>query len=348
MGENGGGRRVTLELSDFDAAGLETAVLALITAGPRDDVYRAPANGGPVGTLHAGSDLELRPGQDITRIRIRNNGAELRMWDTPSPETFSSFFGAGGAGADLTVHVQTAAGVETMSIGTAGSNYLNVEGEPAAFLDAIVEGTRFILALTRPAPVENRAPTADAGPDQDAAHGAPVALDGSGSSDPDAGDAITFLWTQESGPTVTLTGADTARPTFTAPDLETPSELVFTLVVSDAAGAAIRPTPRATPGRPGWVCAFARAGSSQGASSVCRRWSARRYRCGTAINGRRPRRARTPRGSSAGTARALWSAGGSRPARGSPMRASTRRGSRPGARGARAKGSPAIWCSSAP
>ena len=229
-----------LALADFDAAGLETVALALITAGPRDDVYRAASNGGPVGTLHPGSDLELRPGQDITRIRIRANGAELRLWDNPSPETLSSFFGSGGAGADLTLHVQTAAGVETMSIGPAGGNYLNVEGEPAAFLDAIVEGTRFILAFTRPAPAplpENRAPTADAGLDQDAGHGAAVTLDGSASSDPDAGDAITFLWTQESGPTAALTGADTVRPAFTAPDLSTPSELVFTLVVSDAGGA---------------------------------------------------------------------------------------------------------------
>ena len=103
-----------------------------------------------MGTLHAGSDLELRPGQDITRIRIRDNGAELRMWDNPSPEDLSSFFGPGGAGADLTLHVQTAAGAETMSIGSAGGNFVNAEGEPAAFLDAIVEGTRFILAFTRP------------------------------------------------------------------------------------------------------------------------------------------------------------------------------------------------------
>ena len=50
-------------------------------------------------------------------------------------------------------------------------------------------------------------------------------------------DAVTFLWTQESGPTVALEGADTARPTFTAPDLSTASVLVFTLMVSDAAGA---------------------------------------------------------------------------------------------------------------
>ena len=229
-----------LELADFDATGLETVVLALITAGPREDIYRAASNGGPVGTLHPGSDMTLRPGQDITRIRIWNNGADLRLWDNPSPETLSSFFGPGGAGADLTLHVQTAAGAETVSIGPAGGNYLNVEGEPAAFLDAIVEGTRFILAFTRPAPAplpENRAPTADAGADQDAGHGAAVTLDGSASSDPDAGDAITFLWTQESGPTAALTGADTVRPAFTAPDLSTPSELVFTLVVSDAGGA---------------------------------------------------------------------------------------------------------------
>ncbi|MCA9513341.1 MAG: hypothetical protein KC635_00205, partial [Myxococcales bacterium] len=59
-------------------------------------------------------------------------------------------------------------------------------------------------------------PIADAGPDQDVDQGDAVSLDGSGSSDP-RGRPLTYTWTQTAGPTVTLTGADGAAPTFTAP-----------------------------------------------------------------------------------------------------------------------------------
>ena len=42
-----------------------------------------------------------------------------------------------------------------------------------------------------------------------------IQIDGSDSYDPD-GDPITFAWSQVAGPTVSLTGANTSRPTFTA------------------------------------------------------------------------------------------------------------------------------------
>jgi K319L-like, PKD domain len=75
------------------------------------------------------------------------------------------------------------------------------------------------------------APTADAGPDQTVAPGALVTLDGTGSTDPED-EALTYAWTQLSGPAVTLTGADTANPTFTAPASGT---LEFQLEVCDEA-----------------------------------------------------------------------------------------------------------------
>ncbi len=76
------------------------------------------------------------------------------------------------------------------------------------------------------APV-NQAPTADAGADQTVAAGATVNLDGTGSSDPDAGDTLDYTWTQTGGTAVTLTGADTATPSFTAP--AGPATLTFEL-----------------------------------------------------------------------------------------------------------------------
>ena len=80
----------------------------------------------------------------------------------------------------------------------------------------------------------NNAPTADAGAGQTVAEGAPVTLNGSG-NDPDGDNsALTYTWTQVGTPRVTLNGADTATPTFTAPaDLLTDASLEFSLVVND-------------------------------------------------------------------------------------------------------------------
>ena len=77
----------------------------------------------------------------------------------------------------------------------------------------------------------NKEPNVDAGDDQTVAEGATVMLDGRGSSDPED-DPLSFAW---SGPdSVTLTGADTATPSFTAPTGLTENTLLtFTLTVTD-------------------------------------------------------------------------------------------------------------------
>ncbi|MCB0872870.1 MAG: discoidin domain-containing protein [Thermoleophilia bacterium] len=76
----------------------------------------------------------------------------------------------------------------------------------------------------------NRAPTANAGPDQVVANGATVTLNGSGSSDPD-NDPLTYRWTQTGGPAVTLSNPAAASPTFTAPAQS--ATLAFALEVTD-------------------------------------------------------------------------------------------------------------------
>jgi predicted acyl esterase len=78
----------------------------------------------------------------------------------------------------------------------------------------------------------NMLPTADAGADRSVNEGASVQLDGSGSSDPD-GQIVGWQWQQLGGPQVALAGADTATPSFTAPDVDADTTLRFRLRVRD-------------------------------------------------------------------------------------------------------------------
>ncbi len=80
--------------------------------------------------------------------------------------------------------------------------------------------------------VGNRAPVANAGPDLKAKRTSKVILDASKSYDPD-GDPVTFEWTQMSGLTVTLRNNTSAKASFTAPQVDQDSILVFRVTVSD-------------------------------------------------------------------------------------------------------------------
>ena len=86
----------------------------------------------------------------------------------------------------------------------------------------------------------NEAPVAKATADRSVVReGAAVTLDAGASTDPDAGDRLSYAWTQtdEGGPRVTLSDASAAQPVFTAPsDLAAEAELAFTLRATDAGG----------------------------------------------------------------------------------------------------------------
>lgn len=58
----------------------------------------------------------------------------------------------------------------------------------------------------------------------------------SNATDPD-GDTLTYAWTQTGGPNVSLTGTDSSKLEFTAPKVNSDTELTFSLTVTDSDGA---------------------------------------------------------------------------------------------------------------
>lgn len=81
----------------------------------------------------------------------------------------------------------------------------------------------------------NLPPLAAAGADATVDEGAGVLLSGAGSSDPENG-VLAYAWEQTGGTIVTLSNANTATPSFTAPQVALDEDLTFELTVTDDEG----------------------------------------------------------------------------------------------------------------
>ena len=85
---------------------------------------------------------------------------------------------------------------------------------------------------------QNLSPIANAGPDLEVDESSNVVLDGSASADQD-GLVSSYSWQQTDGlPTIELNDADSAHPSFIAPDVDSNRQLTFQLIVTDNNGAA--------------------------------------------------------------------------------------------------------------
>ena len=143
-----------LTLADFDEDGLELDVLALIRAGADADgtIFSAP----PRAAVGALLDGELSIGatnEPITRLRRR--GDNMLAVNDSTAFSLADYFGAGGAGADLRVYLQTRDGLASMPASehgrlTGGVLRLGpLTADFAALLHGIAGGDRFIFALAR-------------------------------------------------------------------------------------------------------------------------------------------------------------------------------------------------------
>lgn len=97
--------------------------------------------------------------------------------------------------------------------------------------DSALSGTDTVQVMVEQV---NHAPLANAGADQTRNEGTLVTLDGRGSSDPDGDPIASYAWIQIGGPAVTLSDANSATPSFTAPATGAGgATLQFDLAVSD-------------------------------------------------------------------------------------------------------------------
>jgi RHS repeat-associated protein len=192
------------------AGGAATAAASVF--GPRDYVRDT---GQPVGVVDT---FAADPAADYT-LRITNGGLLGQYERVSSAEIhLNGVLIAGPSAFGQQVHVIT------IPVSLAESNTLRVElrSQPSSGITIEISGGDAV----------NRAPTANAGPDQSAAVGAAVTLDGSASSDPD-GDALSYDWsliTRPAGSAATLSNPTAVNPGFVA---DRSGTYVARLIVND-------------------------------------------------------------------------------------------------------------------
>jgi PGF-pre-PGF domain-containing protein len=109
-------------------------------------------------------------------------------------------------------------------------------GSYMLFVDDRYESTTVPVTITDEAQ-SPQGPTASAGANRTVDANATVELDGDGSSAP-TGDTLQYQWRQVSGPSVSLTDANSTTPTFAAPAVGVSTALAFELTVADGDGKA--------------------------------------------------------------------------------------------------------------
>jgi hypothetical protein len=208
-----GGEALTFELTVTDDGGLSATDTVIINV---SNLNQAP-------TAAAGPDRTVGEGEEVTLDGSNSSDADGTVvgyaWTQP------------GGGVVSLINATSAQPVFTAP--DVGPN-----GAALTFLLTVTdnEGLQATDSCIVNVSWVNLAPTADAGIDQTVSEGASVALDGSGSSDPDDGIA-SYLWNQTAGTPVTLSNPTSPTPQFNAPDVgPSGATLSFQLTVTDDGG----------------------------------------------------------------------------------------------------------------
>ncbi len=192
-----------------DVAGAYTATLVVQANGlesPPDTVSITCSTGNIAPRADAGPDRNAVPGRAITldgtASRDPNNTAVTYSWRIVTQPSGSNPVLSNATSANPTFRADVT-GVYTVALTVSDGS-----------LTSAADQVNITVASG------NLPPVANAGPDQTVTAGQLVTLNGTGSTDPN-GDPLTYSWCLKGRPvgsTATLSGANTARPTFT-PDV---------------------------------------------------------------------------------------------------------------------------------
>jgi uncharacterized repeat protein (TIGR01451 family) len=191
-------------------------------------------------TVVAGFDADEVSRDASAAVSVGSNSAPIALpvaVNTTDGTSVTAPLNASDSDGDaLTYAVETPPGNGTVSVGDGRFTYTPDDGFTGwdSFRYRATDGRNGTDTARVDVYVEESddVPTADGGRDRTVAALSTVTLNASGSVDPD-GDALTYSWTQVGGPTVNLTGAGTATPTFVAPNVTGEVTLAFEIDVSD-------------------------------------------------------------------------------------------------------------------
>ena len=188
------------------------------------DLTPAALANGPI--ADAGPDLNISNYISNTAVVLDGSGSSDPNND-PLTYQWTQIFGP-VAGVSLSNTTSPQATLEVSALTSQAIYAFQLQVSDGTFTDT----ANVQVTLT---PAANQPPVADAGADQIVAsytNGDTIMLDGTGSSDPD-GDPITYTWTQTSGPSVALSSATAAQPTFNVASLTAQTAYTFELIVDD-------------------------------------------------------------------------------------------------------------------